>query len=129
MSATAESHPIRSAYVGSASHGSRKPGVWAPWPGATMTSMVELCPPGGLASAFGAHEESRPELVGTLQSRVGLDAAVGEPAENQRDPEGEGVPSVAGGEPGEVHDPLQPVSHGVRVDEQDPGGAFDGASL
>ena len=36
----------RSANPGSASHSRRKPGVWAPWPGAAMRSISLACPVG-----------------------------------------------------------------------------------
>src|SRR5260370_21359340 len=41
--ASSDQAASRSATPGSSSHGPRKPGVWAPWPGAAMTSIFLPC--------------------------------------------------------------------------------------
>ena len=51
------------AKVGISSQGVRKPGVWAPWPGATMTSTRPLCRAGRSATRVPTpHEDSRAGL-------------------------------------------------------------------
>ncbi len=66
---TAESQCRRSRNPGSSSQGERKPGVWAPCPGATMTSTSPPCRTYGRVTGSGAERRSRTDLVGILQER------------------------------------------------------------
>src|SRR4051794_8864786 len=67
--ATVDNQSNRLANVGSSSQGTRKPGVWAPWPGATMTSTGPLCRVQGCWLASGVHESRGTRFVGFLQGR------------------------------------------------------------
>ena len=49
---------------------SRKPGVWAPWPGATMASTPLLCRAGGPIARSTHTKIAGAVFVGTLQSRL-----------------------------------------------------------
>src|SRR4051812_2084434 len=121
MSATADSHRSRSAYRSSSSQGARKPGVCAPWPGATITSMGTLCPGEGHDPLSDPDEDCWSGFVETLQ-RLVRRCAVPEPADHERDAQDERLPGVAGGQAGEVENASKPVAHGVRVDIKRPSG-------
>src|SRR3954454_79749 len=116
MPATADSQFSLSANTGSSSHGSRKPGVWAPCPGATMISTPLLSRNFEGDDASATHEKERLDFVGNLQTRRV------ESADAEREPEHEGVPRVGRTQPGHVQRTLQSVAHGVRVHEQRAGG-------
>src|SRR5690349_18969960 len=119
MPATVESQSNRAAKRGSSSQGWRKPGDWAPWPGATITSTMSTLPGHGPDLASGAHENRRANFVGFLQRTAGL------AAQHQRDLQRERVARVGGGEPGQVGGLAQPVADRVRVHEQGPRGRLD----
>src|SRR5665809_141247 len=114
---------MRDAKVRSASHGVRKPGVWAPWPGATMTSTRPLCRSGGPWRASTTHETGTWFFVGFLQ---GL-ATAGLPPQRQRDPQRKGVPGVPGREADEIVEVLEAVADGVVVNERQPSRGLDRA--
>src|SRR4051812_2432934 len=118
MPATAESHVRRSWKPGSSSQGDRKPGVWAPWPGATMTSTWPAFPVTGVRGRCRRSPTCRTRFVGTLQEQ----ACIAEPAEAQGGPQGGRPTRVGRGDAGQFADPAEPVADGVRVDEECPGG-------
>ena len=65
--ATVDSQRKREAKVGSSSQGARKPGDWAPWPGATMTSTTSTLPKQSPRHGSDGYEVAGRVLVGTLQ--------------------------------------------------------------
>ncbi len=86
--------------------GTRKPGVWAPCPGATMTSTTSTSARSAPAArACGAHESGATFFVGILQRYSGAQASSRLPAEHQGDLEGERVARQGGRQPGEVGRP------------------------
>ena len=90
----------RGAKVGSSSQGARKPGVWAPWPGATMTSTTSLCRARASTSPPARTKLSPRFFVGFLQRRrAGVPGAYAPDwrPSTRRDLEGEGVPGVGRG--------------------------------
>ena len=118
------SHSSRSAKVGSSSHGVRKPGVWAPCPGATMTSTGSTLPNNGRVLASGAHITVGPFFVGTRQRTVTTEfSRCGRLTPDWR-PSASAIRRVSacrgsdGGVAGEVGGLAQPVAHGVGVHEQ-----------
>ena len=58
----------RSAKPGSSSHGERNPGVWAPCPGAAITSIGPACTVGVRHIHIAGHEVLRPGDVESLQT-------------------------------------------------------------
>src|SRR3954471_20840032 len=106
MPATADSQFSLSANTGSSSHGSRKPGVWAPCPGATMISTPPLSRNFGGDDASATHENQRLDFVGNLPT------GLVQSADAEREPKHVGVPRVGRTQPGHVQRALQPVAHG-----------------
>src|SRR6478735_4519881 len=98
MPATAESQVRRSLNPGSSSQGDRKPGVWAPWPGATTISTGPAFPVRGVRERCRRSPTSRADFVGTLQE----DAGVLEPPEGQGRAQGGRTARVGRDDTGEV---------------------------
>ena len=86
-------------------------------------------PFGPSADARGAEPDERTarSLEGSYKP-VGS-SGVGQPAEGQRDPQGEGLPGVRRGVAADLGDPAQPVPHGVGVHEQRPRGGLQRRGL
>src|SRR5215472_8960442 len=66
--ASSDQGPSRSAKWGSSSHSSRKPGVWAPWPGAAMRSIPLACTVELRHTNAEPHEVLALPSVGSLQT-------------------------------------------------------------
>src|SRR4051794_38775195 len=121
MAETVESHANREANRGSSSQGCRKPGVWAPWPGATITSTPPTlpCRRGGTRLRLARKRAAILCRNPTKQDSAGrVLAAARLPAQHQRDLEGEGVAGIGGREAGELGGLAQAVAHRVGVHEQ-----------
>src|ERR1700754_1252198 len=134
MPETVESQSKRVAKVRSSSQGLRKPGVWAPWPGATMTSTRSTVPVAGAGAHLQRARTGPPIFVGFLQrlsptrpKLSGGSVVVGAPRlapEHEGDLQGERVPRHGRGKSGEVRDLPEPVAHRVGVHEQRAGGTL-----
>src|SRR4051812_9743975 len=117
MPLTAESQVRRSANVGISSQGVRKPGDWAPCPGATMTSTYLLLRGRGgdrvpVRTKISAHSLSEPykncsECVRAHGVRAG------QSAQRQGDPVGVAVARVGRGQAGHLGRPAEPVADRV----------------
>ena len=92
----------REANVGSSSQGVRKPGVWAPWPGATMTSTAPALPVATRRSPVRRARNLPRDLCRFPTTSQALELGLGrqarpEPPEHERELQGERLPGVGGG--------------------------------
>ena len=125
----ADHPPSRSATPGSSSHGLRKPGVWAPWPGATSTSTLQPSLATGDRARVGT--ETKKRQVGFVESHKDRQpcSASGQSAQDERDAQSERRTHVRRRPSGDVSHTSKPVANGIGVNEQHPGGAFQRRGL
>src|SRR3546814_12849568 len=97
----------------------RKPGVWAPWPGATMTSTCPLCLVRTLHRGDATNEVRGRFLVGFQQKWLLVSERV-EPTAGEREAQGLSISWVGGSQAGQPTHLAQAVADGVGVPAHSP---------